>query len=89
MKVIDPNFLLSCIDYGKQKFGSRIFRWSDIRYLIERCPKIEVSPVERGEWLPPIIGEYGCVCSKCMLQADNDYDFCPNCGSPMDRGAKE
>lgn len=29
--------------------------------------------------------QYGYLCSRCNLQADNDFDYCPNCGAKMDR----
>lgn len=37
-----------------------------------------------AEWLPPVVGAYGVVCSVCKTQSDDTYDFCPNCGAKME-----
>ncbi|MCC8064792.1 MAG: hypothetical protein LIO70_06905 [Clostridiales bacterium] len=55
--------------------------------IVEAFPAADVAPVKHGEWQPPVIGKYGCVCSICKAQADNDFDYCPNCGARMDGGA--
>lgn len=53
---------------------------------LDSIPTANVALVRRGEWLPPVIGKYGCLCSACHAQADNDSNYCPNCGAIMDGG---
>jgi len=38
----------------------------------------------KGRWDLPVIGKHGCLCSLCRKQADNPYDYCPNCGAKME-----
>lgn len=53
---------------------------------IEKIPSVDAVKVVSAKWLPPRVGRYGCTCSNCMAQADNDYDYCPNCGARMEEG---
>lgn len=57
-------------------------------------PSADVAPVRHGEWL----WLDGCgervACSECLeiffatddVNAGNEWDFCPKCGTKMDRG---
>lgn len=54
-----------------------------IRLEIQNAPTVGRETLPQGEWLPPRVGAYGCTCSNCNKQADNDYDYCPNCGTKM------
>ena len=56
-----------------------------IEDCIQDAPAVNAEPVRHGTWMPPAIGPYGCLCSRCNLQADNDFDYCPNCGAKMDK----
>lgn len=56
---------------------------------IEDSPAVDAESVRCGTWMPPAIGPYGCLCSRCHLQADNDFDYCPNCGAKMDKEGAE
>ena len=58
--------------------------YEDLKAAIELAPAADAEMVRRGKWMPPAIGPYGCLCSRCNLQADNDFDYCPNCGAKMD-----
>lgn len=62
--------------------GQDIADWQE--KCINEAPAVDAEPVRHGEWLPPAVGKYGCLCSECRLQADNDFDYCPNCGAKMD-----
>ena len=58
--------------------------YEGLKAAIELAPAVDVDPVRHGTWMPTAIGPYGCLCSQCHLQADNDFDYCPNCGAKMD-----
>lgn len=66
-----------------------------IKAYIDTAPTIEAEPVRHGHWIP--VNPCCCLarefkCSSCgkSVYYDHDtsccYDFCPNCGSKMDRG---
>lgn len=54
-----------------------------IRRIICDVPAVDAAMMQHGRWLPPMVGKYGCVCSVCIAQADNDFDYCPNFGAKM------
>lgn len=54
---------------------------------INNAPTIEAEPVRHGRW--EYIGGYGYQhrCSKCFMCAGYRTNYCPNCGTLMDKGA--
>lgn len=69
---------------GRLKFGgaknSAPFPSALVIFSRENCVPVKTT---NARWLPPRVGGYGCTCSNCNAQADNDYDYCPNCGARM------
>ena len=59
----------------------------DILEIIEKQPTIDAEPVRHGRW--EYIGGYGYQhrCSKCFMCAGYRTNYCPNCGTLMDKGA--
>lgn len=62
--------------------------WTDacdyILGMIETEKCADVALVTHGQWMPPVVGKYGCLCSACKKQTDNRFAYCPNCGAKMD-----
>ena len=59
-----------------------------IRQNIMDIPAADVVPVRRGRWIDAreYCGDY--MCSNCeALYGTNKFNYCPNCGAKMDRGA--
>lgn len=63
-------------------------------YMLDNTPTIEAEPVRHGRWND---GDPYCpICRKDKFRgldadvwADWKPDYCPNCGTKMDGGAKE
>lgn len=62
------------------------------------CPLIEIDEPKAGRWIPykAYFGKKKdswtdeLKCSECGYEwGDEDYNFCPNCGSKMERRADE
>ena len=52
---------------------------------IKGIPTIEPK---RGEWIDDdFVGQYRC--SECDYYAIDEYDYCPNCGADMRKGADD
>ncbi len=47
------------------------------------APSADVEPVVHGGWVDPVIDIMRCLCSNCRQEADNNFDYCPNCGAKM------
>lgn len=62
--------------------------WTDacdyILGMIETEKCADVALVTHGQWMPPVVGKYGCLCSVCKKQSDNSFAYCPNCGAKME-----
>lgn len=66
------------------------------RELIAEAPSLDVRPVVRGQWketeMSGLDGDIAWVCSACGepwtliagTPAENNMNFCPNCGAAMD-----
>ena len=55
------------------------------------APTIEPER-KKGKWEIYVISMFdgeGCRCSECGFEGAPYWDFCPNCGSPMDGGEQE
>ena len=59
---------------------------------LDALPEEDVAQREAGKWLLPSENRMnkswdglGVVCSKCKMFSDSDSDFCPNCGTHMQR----
>lgn len=60
------------------------YSYYNLETTLLSMPTVDAEPVRRGKWLPPVIGKWGCLCSNCNKQADNDFAYCPNCGAKME-----
>ena len=79
-----PDINLSC-----EKFEAAILE----------IPAADVAPVRHGRWLtweeqfprstPKKQSGLGVFCDKCHSHADNQTDYCPNCGAKMDAKVSE
>ncbi len=72
------------IQNGETHLDSLAEGFTEVHNLIRAAPAVEAEPMRHGRWLPPVIGVYGCTCSVCKMQSDNDFKYCPNCGAKMD-----
>lgn len=57
--------------------------------IIEKLPAADVAPVVHGEWLSGRTFLENAVCSNCKTTYEayySKYQYCPRCGSRMDRG---
>ncbi len=63
--------------------------WNDacdyIRERLERVKAPDVAPVAHGRWK---LAYDASRCSACERKSVIEYDYCPECGAKMDRGAK-
>lgn len=56
---------------------------------LDRVPTADVQEVKHAHWIPKRLGT--CECSNCSEDYEvcggllGDYNYCPNCGSKMDR----
>lgn len=67
--------------------------------ILNQFPAADVAPVRHGRWLtweeqfpgstPKKLNNLGVFCDKCHNHADNQTDYCPNCGAKMDGGVRE
>lgn len=61
--------------------------------ILNQFPAADVEPVRHGRWLtweeqfpdsaPKKKNNLGVFCDKCHNHADNQTDYCPNCGAKM------
>ena len=69
----------------------RVIFEEDFKRAIKKIPKgiiVDVAPVRHGRWIDAreYCGDY--LCSNCeALYGTNKFNYCPNCGAKMDRGA--
>lgn len=66
------------------------------KQLIDEQPTVEAEPVVHGRWMTceDGWGDLHYQCSECGCEwfledgspADNDMNYCPNCGAKMDGG---
>lgn len=70
-------------EYEKQNICDGARDRDFIKRCFDEAETVDASPVMYGRWIPPVVGKYGCLCSVCKKQSDNDYDYCPNCGAKM------
>ena len=85
-RLIDANALLDKL--------IKTSRYFDVKFDIEEAPTVDAVEVVHGKWLtwkeqfPKTIlnntETLGVFCSVCKMYADNDFDYCPNCGAKMD-----
>lgn len=57
-----------------------------IDYAIDQAPTLDVRPVVHGHW-KNWKDEHTCsVCRGVVIKVwgDDEYDYCPYCGNPMD-----
>ena len=79
----------------------RVIMEDDFKKAIKKMPKgiiVDVAPVRYGRWLtwdeqfpgstPKKQSGLGVFCDKCHSHADNQTDYCPNCGADM-RGSND
>lgn len=98
MKLIDADKLKPKIKYIAKSYGMGIFTKEKLLDAIDKCA-IEVEPVRRGKWQEissvKNIGECNIPISKCsccglsccdILNNNELYNYCPNCGARMDGG---
>lgn len=58
-----------------------------IRRLAYRVPAADVAPVRHGRWIyVDTDKEEFFVCNRCKKKEYWESNYCPNCGSKMDRG---
>ena len=72
--MIDKDELIEIIKYSS--------KWN------KPCPKwvykaIKATPEKTGKWRNASSLFYIYECSECKKIADNDYDYCPHCGTKM------
>ena len=68
--------------------------WSDAydkAYIISTLEEVPKADRPQGEWIDRSGGIEGAwnYCSVCGEQAIDLYDFCPNCGADMRKGADD
>lgn len=62
-----------------------------IDYAIDQAPTLDVRPVVHGHW-KNWKDEHTCsVCRGVVIKVwgDDEYDYCPYCGNPMDEKEEE
>lgn len=84
MRLIDANELNRLIQSGDDLiFDAATER--ELIYMIDHQPTIEAEPVRHGHWMfLPQKNSYLWKCSKCKGNFDQQFSFCPHCGSKMD-----
>lgn len=85
-KYIDADVLYRWIQTECNPYGRPTLDYETsviILCYIAEMPPADVVQHKSGHWLPPVIGKIGCVCSECLSQVDEDYDYCPMCGAMM------
>lgn len=57
------------------------------RQRIKELPAADVAEVRRGKWIYlGFIGDKEMYrCDQCYEVSDNKYNYCPNCGTRMDK----
>lgn len=80
MKFIDPNKLLSKIEFDK--YGNITTTMSGLRIAMGES-EVEAEPVKHGRWveLRPLKNIF--VCSLCGQWGDYHWNYCLNCGALM------
>ena len=63
-------------------------------YVLDEIIKELKTPIQKGEWIPTDEIGYAVRCSQCSYSTCTDvaeeiYNFCPNCGLPMNDKALE
>ena len=69
--------------------------WAKAICVLHDIPAADVTPAAHGRWIEwdEFFGRktgkknLGVFCSMCRNHADNNFDYCPNCGAKMDGGA--
>lgn len=89
MRPIDGDKIVEIAEKGEAKYGKgnkprKFLDWPQLKYLVEKCPTLDVAPVKHGHW--QILTDYCCVCSVCHKSSPVDYYYCPECGAMMERG---
>ena len=84
MRLIDADKLMSDIEHYHLSDGK-------FQHWVEIQPTIEPQPRKKGKWIEQDAGGDGVFyeCSVCKdaftlidgTPSDNNYNFCPNCGS--------
>ena len=56
--------------------------------LVDSMPTIEARPVRHGRWRSKGLAELECTICKYIDVSKRYSNYCPNCGNPMDGGAR-
>ena len=87
-RLIDANALM---DAMRDEEFQTFVPLDEIDSVIDKAPTIDAVEVVHGRWdkpvehgLPYAANHLGVVCSYCCKWSDNDYNYCPNCGTKMD-----
>lgn len=91
MRLIDADAFLERMSHTDRFFG--------VVYDINDSPTVDAVPVVHGWWLTweeQFPGRtlrkksgLGVFCSACHNNADNMFNYCPNCGAKMDADTQE
>ena len=82
--------VLDAIDHERdllieqKRFGAEHVVVHHARRLIEELPTVDAAPVVHGRWTDK--GSLSCRCSRCGCKSNNEYKYCPHCGTKMDGG---
>ena len=97
MKYIDPSKLIEVVDVSRAEnphTDLKIARNHRLEHehfirMIVRAPAEDVMPVVHARWLaqvydPSELPRYRCSNCSEFVQAGDDRNYCPTCGSKMD-----
>ena len=91
MRLIDADALVERLEksheYHARTSRDEVLLARDIR-IIEEQPTIEARPVRHGRWRSKGLAELECTICKYIDVSKRYSNHCPNCGNPMDGGAR-
>lgn len=56
-----------------------------LKFKIEKFPAADVAPVRHGRWESNGPDDIVVYCSQCMMPQDAPSNYCPSCGTLMDK----
>lgn len=91
MRMIDADPLMKELEelreaYRNDHDDDGYYATEDFGCLVRNAPTIDVRPVTHGHW-KNWKDEHTCsVCRGVVIKVwgDDEYDYCPYCGNPMD-----